>query len=45
MEHKPAVIFILQFNITCQAFHVLACSPLSAEFFNVFILSKIETTS
>ena len=33
-------IFILRFNLTCQAFRVLAFSPLSAEVFNVFILSN-----
>ena len=31
MELELAVIFILRFNLTCEAFRVLAFSPLSAE--------------
>ena len=37
--------YILQFNLTTQAFRVLALSPaLSAEMLNVFILIMIEST-
>ena len=45
MKLEPAVIFTLQFNLSCQAFRVSAFSQLSADMFNLFILSMSETTS
>ena len=40
-EFELAVVFIVRFNLTCQAFRLLAFSPLSAETFNVFILGLL----
>lgn len=40
---RTCSLFILRFNCTCQAYRVLAFSPLSAGMFNMFILSMIET--